>query len=98
MRSQKSFRLSKLLRTGIKCSCDVFGKCGGCCYRHVGYDAELRYKTEHVRDVFKKNYPDCPVNIENALPSVTIDGYHATKRSFRYRKDGKMRVFCNKFA
>ena len=51
----------------IKCSCNVFGKCGGCCYRHVGYDAELRYKTEHVRDVFKKNYPDCPVNIENAL-------------------------------
>lgn len=77
----------------IKCSCDVFGKCGGCCYRHVGYDAELRYKTEHVRDVFKKNYPDCPVNIENALPSVTIDGYR-NKAQFPISEDGKCGYFA----
>lgn len=31
-------------------SCSVFGKCGGCVYRHVTYEAELRYKWQRVAD------------------------------------------------
>ena len=69
-------------------SCPVSERCGGCCYRHVDYAAELKYKTEHVRDVFKKNYPNCPSKIEDAMPSVRIDGYR-NKAQFPISKDGK---------
>lgn len=30
--------------------CPAFGKCGGCVYRHVQYEAELRYKWQRVAD------------------------------------------------
>lgn len=34
--------------------CPVFGKCGGCAWRHVTYEAELRYKRKHVEDALKR--------------------------------------------
>ena len=34
--------------------CSVYGKCGGCVYRHVRYDAELRYKEQRVKDAFAR--------------------------------------------
>ncbi len=34
--------------------CDVFKKCGGCVYRHVKYEEELKFKEENVRDVFER--------------------------------------------
>lgn len=30
--------------------CSVFGRCGGCVWRHIGYDAELKYKRQIVAD------------------------------------------------
>ncbi len=30
--------------------CEVFGKCGGCTFRHIGYDSELRFKQKRVYD------------------------------------------------
>lgn len=32
--------------------CPVFGKCGGCVFRHITYEAELRAKERIVRDAF----------------------------------------------
>lgn len=34
--------------------CAVFGKCGGCCWRHVTYEAELRYKQQVVADALQR--------------------------------------------
>lgn len=34
--------------------CPVFPRCGGCQYRHISYDAELRIKTRKVRDSFQR--------------------------------------------
>ena len=34
--------------------CTVFGKCGGCVYRHLQYDAELRSKEQRVKDAFAR--------------------------------------------
>ncbi len=34
--------------------CGVSEKCGGCCYRHISYEAELRYKEQKVRDSFSR--------------------------------------------
>jgi len=38
----------------IQPDCPVFGKCGGCVYRHLSYDAELRIKEQRVRDAFAR--------------------------------------------
>ena len=34
--------------------CEVYSKCGGCIFRHIGYDAELRIKENIVRDAFRR--------------------------------------------
>lgn len=34
--------------------CPVSKKCGGCSFRHISYDAELRIKDNFVRDAFKR--------------------------------------------
>ena len=34
--------------------CPVFVSCGGCCYRHITYEAELKIKENTVRDAFRR--------------------------------------------
>ena len=34
--------------------CAAFAQCGGCCYRHISYDSELRFKEQAVRDAFER--------------------------------------------
>lgn len=34
--------------------CPVFRQCGGCVFRHVTYEEELRYKADFVRDAFTR--------------------------------------------
>ena len=38
----------------IEDSCPVYGKCGGCCFRHISYEAELRAKEGFVGDAFSR--------------------------------------------
>ncbi len=34
--------------------CSVFPRCGGCVFRHITYEAELRYKQQRVQDAFAR--------------------------------------------
>lgn len=34
--------------------CGIFGRCGGCCFRHISYAAELRAKQQIVKDAFER--------------------------------------------
>ncbi|MBR7093026.1 MAG: 23S rRNA (uracil(1939)-C(5))-methyltransferase RlmD [Clostridia bacterium] len=34
--------------------CAAFGRCGGCVYRHITYEAECRYKWQKVADAFQR--------------------------------------------
>ena len=34
--------------------CEHFGLCGGCKWQHMGYDAQLKYKQEHVEENLRK--------------------------------------------
>ena len=34
--------------------CAVFGKCGGCAWRHVTYEAEQQYKAQQVKDCLRR--------------------------------------------
>lgn len=38
----------------IVSDCTIFGKCGGCCFRHISYDAELRAKQSFVSDAMQR--------------------------------------------
>ncbi len=54
--------------------CDVYGKCGGCVYRHVTYEAELRYKQQRVEDAFTRLAALTPT-FHPILPSPAEAGY-----------------------
>ncbi len=54
--------------------CAVYGKCGGCVYRHVSYDAEQRYKAQRVKDAFARIGGLTPT-FHPLLPSPAVDGY-----------------------
>lgn len=41
-------------RVQAESDCPVFGRCGGCAWRHVTYDAELRYKQQRVADALRR--------------------------------------------
>lgn len=54
----KSYGFGKLERivtpspTRIEVDCDKFEQCGGCTYRHISYEAELKIKMEFVENAF----------------------------------------------
>ncbi len=37
-----------------ECDCEAFGKCGGCAYRHISYEAEKREKKQMVTDAMQR--------------------------------------------
>lgn len=54
--------------------CPVFSKCGGCLFRHIRYEAELRIKKGWVEENFKR-IGKLPVLCSKILPSPQADGY-----------------------
>lgn len=54
--------------------CEVYGKCGGCCFRHISYSAELRAKEGFVRDAFERIGGLQPQFME-ICGSENVDGY-----------------------
>lgn len=38
----------------IENNCSVFGKCGGCSFRHINYDAEVNVKEGFIKDAFTR--------------------------------------------
>lgn len=53
--------------------CAVAGKCGGCAYRHINYEAELRLKAQRVEDAFSR-LGHLDVKLDPIVGSQ-IDGY-----------------------
>ena len=50
-------RLEKLLSPAasrVEADCPQFVQCGGCCYRHIAYPAELELKAQRVRDALER--------------------------------------------
>ncbi|MBE6701686.1 MAG: 23S rRNA (uracil(1939)-C(5))-methyltransferase RlmD [Ruminococcaceae bacterium] len=56
----KSYAVGKVVkilspsRTRKETDCEVFGKCGGCVFRHIDIKEEERIKTENVKSAMKK--------------------------------------------
>ena len=69
----------------IKPDCKAFGKCGGCSFRHISYEAELRAKEGFVKDAFLRigglNPEFLPI-----IGNISVDGYR-NKAQYPVGKD-----------
>lgn len=76
--------------------CEVFGKCGGCDFRHISYEAELRAKDTFIRDAFTRvgglNPEFLPI-----VPNSTVNGYR-NKAQYPVRKNESGETECGFFA
>ncbi|MBR5411092.1 MAG: 23S rRNA (uracil(1939)-C(5))-methyltransferase RlmD [Clostridia bacterium] len=60
IKAKSNYAVGKLLTVlrrsedRVEPDCPVFPKCGGCVFRHVSYEAELRYKQQRVEDAFSR--------------------------------------------
>lgn len=50
----KAMEIIKPSPDRINADCPVFNRCGGCVYRHISYEAELKIKQQRVNDVFER--------------------------------------------
>lgn len=58
----------------IRSDCPVSRRCGGCTFRHVSYEAELRYKQEFVQSNLKR-IGGFDLKVEPIAPSPKQDEY-----------------------
>lgn len=59
----------------IEPDCPVFAQCGGCCYRHISYEAELKIKTDRVRDALTRIGGFDSLPLRPILGAGSRDGY-----------------------
>ncbi len=58
----------------IDVDCPVFKQCGGCSFRHIGYEAELKLKEKAVKDAFTR-LGGFDMDIDGILPSEKTENY-----------------------
>lgn len=59
----------------IEPECPVSFSCGGCVYRHISYEAELRAKRQKVADAVTRIGKLDEKLVKDIIPSENIDGY-----------------------
>ncbi len=70
----------------IENTCPAFGKCGGCVFRHISYEAELRAKDDIVRSAFTRIGGLSP----EFLPIAGSEHTERCERCERYRNKLQM--------
>lgn len=69
--------IKKIIRPSeqrIPADCPVCGKCGGCSYRHITYEAELQMKKQSVQDALSR-IGGLSVEVDEILSAKSSDGY-----------------------
>ncbi len=54
--------------------CAIYGKCGGCCFAHMSYEAELRAKKTFVEDALRR-IGGLDVQVQDVAPSQSAERY-----------------------
>ncbi len=71
----------------IKPQCTVSEKCGGCCFAHISYAAELEIKQKQIEDNFKR-IGGLDVTIKPIIPSPDSSRYR-NKAQYPVGSDGR---------
>lgn len=61
--------------TRVSPDCNEFLKCGGCVYRHISYDAEIKAKQQKVRDAVRRIGGFENLTVNDIVGSPIIDHY-----------------------
>lgn len=80
----------------IKPDCEAFGKCGGCDFRHISYEAELKAKSMFIYDAFTRIGGLSPEFLP-VIPNITQDKYR-NKAQYPVRKNENGETVCGFFA
>ena len=73
----------------VETDCLHFGKCGGCCFRHITYEAELRAKQSFVEDALNR-IGGLSVKVSQIVPSPDVDGYRNKVQFPVSERDGQL--------
>lgn len=79
----------------IEGDCAVFTKCGGCSFRHISYQAELKIKSDFISDAFKR-IGKLDVHLSPILGCDDIEGYRNKAQYPVTQADGK--AICGFFS
>ena len=80
----------------VASDCEVFSKCGGCVFKHISYDAELKVKEKSVSDAFKRiGKIDAP--ILNIIPCNNRN-YYRNKAQYPVGIDKNGKAICGFYA
>lgn len=75
----------------IEPDCHVFNRCGGCVYRHISYEAELKIKQQRVEDAFKR-IGGLDVTLQNIVGGDTRCHYRNKAQLPVGKGNGKTRI------
>ena len=70
----------------IEAQCPVAEKCGGCCFAHIKYDAELEIKAQQIEDNFRR-LGGLDIKPQPIIPSPEISRYR-NKAQYPVGSDG----------
>lgn len=91
IKAKKTYAVGKLTEIvipsadRIKPDCPVFGRCGGCAYRHISYDAECIIKQKNIADSFERiGKLSVPVKEIIAAPSRS---FYRNKAQYPVRRE-----------
>lgn len=75
----------------INVDCDSYYKCGGCVFRHISYDEELRIKSKFVKDSLNKFAGITNFNVSDIIGAKDINHYrNKAQVPVRYNRDQKI--------
>ena len=71
----------------IPADCPIFGRCGGCCFRHLSYEAELAAKQGFVADALRR-IGGSDVTVEGILSGAPL--HYRNKSQYPVSADGQV--------
>lgn len=66
----------------VEPACPYFARCGGCQYQHIGYEAQVRYKSEILRETLRRT---AKIELQHEVQVHAAEPWH-------YRNRTRMRV------
>lgn len=88
----KLAHLDKVSPSRVEPRCKICSACGGCCFQQYDYPAQLQYKTQKVKEQFRKI---AKMDIE-PLPCIGMDEpyFYRNKIQMPFAKDSRGNLYC----